>query len=1355
MRNPEPRPGFPVIFRFLPVLALLIAALGLLAAAQAHAQQIPNNPRDVKVAVGDAKLTLTWQAPSSWGSGTPLGYEIDWSVGASAPALRSNDWQRVSERQYEVDSTATSYTFSGNVYDYTNGRHGHHTVANGNKYHLRFRAVSRDPNDNSNTLPGNWVTVSGTPLGAPTFGFEKATYLVKENVGSFVLAVQASSNVAADTTITISARDGTSTPSDPAAERGTDYGGAATRTVTMKAGKDRVEFTQVILDDNAVEPAEEKFTLTVTGVSSGAVGTPASTEITIGDQDVTVQFASAAYEVAENNSSARTVVLTATGDLSSDFTVGLRYTGYGTKEADEVQGNPRNNCADNADWDHLAIPASVTFHTNQARVEVPVTACNNADYVDHDESFTLSIEIGSPHDARVTPGARASTRVTIRDKDHSHGLSPGMPVLTPVKTGARAPTATTLSFSIACVWPGDAPVTNYLLEAEDRTSGTVVRHSHTVAWPCATEKVTVPGLESGTTYRVRAWARNLFARRSPLSDWVELSTTGTRQSGGGVNSGQTDRPPVAVHRWTLLIAKMKEWRNDPQWRMYRSHTSRWDRALKAFGEPVSDASLTAMTAAEAQALSDSGLTRWTEVARALREIEGGGKETPVPAVTIAAGSAVTEGALAVFTLTAAPAPASDLAVTVTVGQEGAFVHSSALGAHTVTIPAGGTSETLELLTMDDTTDEPDGSVTATLGINTGYVVGDAASAKVAVADDDEPLPAILTKRAIAREGANDAVVFTVRLDRPASRTVTVDYATADGAGRWASTAPARAGADYTATSGTLAFAAGETSKTVSVPILDDAIDEGMEHFLLRFSNPQGATLAARYRETQGLIRNDDHLQSTWLSRFGRTAGSQVADAVSERLSGGLSPGAHATLAGRPLDLAGAEDGTVLTDAMTALALALGAREAPPEGAEGPLARHDAEGPSLRNAPAATIAARSATGREILRGSSFHVSRGAGLSAWGRVAHGRFDGVQADGTGRTRLDGEVTTGILGVDAEWKRLLAGVAVSLSEGEGRFESPGADVGASGDVESTMTTVSPYARVSLSGRVTAWGLAGRGTGGMTLRFDDGSMAPVRTDLSMRLGAIGARGALLEQDASGGMDLALKADALFVRTESEAVANSVATGTDASRVRLVLEAGRAFGMGGGATLRPSLELGLRRDGGDAETGTGVEIGGGLAWSDPSSRVTAALRARALAAHAASGYGEWGVSGTLRIEPDRRGRGLSLSLASGVGAEAGGADAVWSARNAAALVPGAASDPSARLDAEVGYGLPAVGRRFTGTPYAGLSATDAEQGARVGWRLTRPADPEAFRLDVEAGRRETSGGGGPGNGIGFRITSRW
>ena len=99
-----------------------------------------------------------------------------------------------------------------------------------------------------------------------------------------------------------------------------------------------------------------------------------------------------------------------------------------------------------------------------------------------------------------------------------------------------------------------------------------------------------------------------------------------------------------------------------------------------------------------------------------------------------------------------------------------------------------------------------------------------------------------------------------------------------------------------------------TALTVSVPILDDAVDEGKERLHLRLSNPKGAFLRAMHREAKGVIRNDDNLQQAWLSRFGRTVGSQVTDAVSARLEGGLAPGAHATLAGSPVDLAGAEGG---------------------------------------------------------------------------------------------------------------------------------------------------------------------------------------------------------------------------------------------------------------------------------------------------------------------------------------------------------------------------------------------------------------------------------------------------------------
>ena len=209
--------------------------------------------------------------------------------------------------------------------------------------------------------------------------------------------------------------------------------------------------------------------------------------------------------------------------------------------------------------------------------------------------------------------------------------------------------------------------------------------------------------------------------------------------------------------------------------------------------------------------------------------------------------------------------------------------------------------------------------------------------------------------------------------------------------------------------------------------------------------------------------------------------------------------------------------------------------------------------------------------------------------------GGFDGEAPADAGGVRVDGDVTTGILGADATWDRLLAGVAVSVSEGKGSFAQPGVD---SGKVESTMTTVSPYARLGLSDRLSVWGLSGFGNGDMTIvqaANESGQPERVtRTDLEMRLAALGARGALMEAGEAGGLDLALKADAFHVETESEPVSNEGATTGAASRVRLALEGSRAFGTEGGGVLTPGLELGLRHDGGDAETGTGVELGGRL-----------------------------------------------------------------------------------------------------------------------------------------------------------------
>ena len=629
--------------------------------------------------------------------------------------------------------------------------------------------------------------------------------------------------------------------------------------------------------------------------------------------------------------------------------------------------------------------------------------------------------------------------------------------------------------------------------------------------------------------------------------------------------------------------------------------------------------------------------------------------------------------------------------------------------------------------------------------------------------------------ASAEEGTDATLDFQVTLDRNASATVTVAFATSDGS--------ATAGDDYTARSGTLTFLAGERTKTVSVPVLDDSLNEGEETMTLRLTNPQGASLADGV--ATGTISNSDPLQAMWLARFGRTVADHVTAAVSDRLSGPLA-GARVTVGGETVDLAETQDEAFLGRTLTSIAQIMGAPSGPGQPANdpgsvsgagsgsGPLGAGPGAAPwpgtglGLGDAATATSApGRLMTGRELLLGSAFHLAKEGdggrpGLAAWGRVTVGGFDGEAPADSGTVRVDGEVATGILGTDAEWHRLLAGVAVSVSEGEGRFDQPGVD---SGTVESTMTVVSPYARVNLSDRISVWGLAGYGTGGMTIvqNANEATGQPERvskTDLSMRLAALGGRGALLTPDEAGGFDLALKADGFFVETTSEAISNEGDTSAEASRVRLALEGSRAFQVGGGV-FTPGLELGLRHDGGDAETGTGVELGGKVSYADPETGLSVDASVRALVAHEDSKYREWGASGALRLAPGERGRGLSFSLAPTYGTAGSGVDRLWSARDARGLAPtGGTFEPESRLEGELGYGMALFGDRFTGTPNVGFGLTGAgARDYRIGWRLTSVVrgDP-GFRVDLDATRREPAndnGAGAPEHGVMLRAAIRW
>ena len=593
-------------------------------------------------------------------------------------------------------------------------------------------------------------------------------------------------------------------------------------------------------------------------------------------------------------------------------------------------------------------------------------------------------------------------------------------------------------------------------------------------------------------------------------------------------------------------------------------------------------------------------------------------------------------------------------------------------------------------------------------------------------------PAISVSDAEAREAPGATVDFAVTLGRAAASTVRVDYATSDGT--------ATAGADYTSTSGTLAFTPGETAKTVSVPVLDDAHDEGAETFTLTLSNPSGGNAWIGDGAATGKIENTDAMPQAWLARFGRTVAEQVIDAAEDRLGSIRGAGLEVRIAGQEI--------RGMTDAEMA---DLEERS----GSSG-----DFAGDRRRDGTAGTRA-RGLTSRDFLTGTAFSLTEGTAAtgygSLWGRGTLTGFDGR----SGGVVLDGEVESMMLGADMGNGRIAVGLMLAHSRGTGGYRGPEG----SGAVESTLTGLYPYGRYRLNRRLEAWGVAGYASGDLTLTPE--GLGPIHGDADLALGAVGLRGVALEAGREGGLELALKSDAMAVRTGSDGTEGLAESEADVLRLRLGLEGTwRGIATKGGGSLVPTLELGVRRDSGDAETGFGLDAGAGVTWTDPARGLSLGLWARGLLTHESEGFRDRGVAGTLAWDPrpgSDLGFSLRLSQAMG-GAASGGAETLFGHRHLGGLAPYGALNGSGNRTGEVegneldrsvlslrmGYGFRVFGGRFTATPEVGMELSDGRRDYTLGWRLGGSHRGwMKMEFTIEGRRREDS------DSIAFRGQLRW
>ena len=366
------------------------------------------------------------------------------------------------------------------------------------------------------------------------------------------------------------------------------------------------------------------------------------------------------------------------------------------------------------------------------------------------------------------------------------------------------------------------------------------------------------------------------------------------------------------------------------------------------------------------------------------------------------------------------------------------------------------------------------------------------------ATDDVAGLTISVEDASAREGEED-LGFVLRLSRPAPFPVTVRVETRDGT--------ASGDRDYIHLSDEVRFAPGEQMQTFMVWVLDDDIDEGSETLTLQLSNPDPADVTLARASATGTIKNSDPIPGVWLARFGRTLAQQTVDSVSDRMKARREPGFEGSVPMLGINVqarAGAESVETAEDSTAGDPGPDGAGAASrPAGFGQPMAqegsgtlasdgafRHAAPGSDPHQFDTGFAAGASVSGyrdetvivtfgeflTQALSGASFTRTgeldpAGGTLAWWGRGASSQFAGRD----GRLGLDGDIETGTLGVDYARDDWLAGASLAQSFGRGNWS---ADDGGGGELEASLTSLTPYAAYSVSERLQVWGTAGKGWG-------------------------------------------------------------------------------------------------------------------------------------------------------------------------------------------------------------------------------------------------------------------------------------
>ena len=645
----------------------------------------------------------------------------------------------------------------------------------------------------------------------------------------------------------------------------------------------------------------------------------------------------------------------------------------------------------------------------------------------------------------------------------------------------------------------------------------------------------------------------------------------------------------------------------------------------------------------------------------------------------------------------------------------------------VTIPANTGFATFNIATTEDNEDEANETFTVAIGtVPSGITKGSPSTATVTINDDDDTtttgptgpttdptdpqVPQVSFGSVSHRVTEDDGQVEVEILLTPApTDAVTLRYTVAG-------TASMGTDADFQILPriGSVMVAAGQSRVVIPVTLTDDEEAESDETVILTLVDGEGYTLnqSANIEHTLTVTDNDSGTRpqpepepepakpiepmattssSVSLLRFGRTVTGQVLDGVLGRVES--------------------------------------------------LGRVGAEGLEV-------------TRSDLLQGAAFTLSSRARTGHlagfWGNGALGNYQGEE-DGI---RVDGEVTSVFLGHDMSGRLSggqpwLAGALLSRNLGEDDWLV----AKDRGQVEHSLTTLVPYGSMELSQDLRLWGALGWGRGDMEIQSADQSTT---TDTAWRMLAAGFRRNLDSERLTeqglflDGVEFSLNGDVRRTRTQSDPVGGIGSTSGRVTRARLGIEGSKTQELGNGATVRPSLEIGLRRDGGDAERGRGVEIGAGIRWSNPSG-LGGSMQGRTVTLRSQEELQDRSLSVSVDWDP-RPGSALGLSASLGLDAGDVGSsllfdEGFWNDRDF--------DDTQRQWRAQAAYGMHTYGRGRVGSPYLTLAGDDHPEKVRFGYRVSSGRSNESvvdLQLDLYLGMDQPVGEETDlGAGLGLRL----